>query len=103
MTTPAAAAAPIPARHHGPHPRPPHADAAAIEWYRVHPPAEPARIHDNTCECRAVLYEYCSRGGAYVIRRTTRRPGTVVVEETPQTRAAAAAALWAQLIAGTAR
>ena len=66
-------------------------------------PVEPARVHNNTCECRAVLYEYYSRGGAYFVRRTTRGPGTVVIEETPQTRATAAAALWSQLMAGTTR
>ncbi|MGO9077678.1 MAG: hypothetical protein ACLQDY_01370 [Streptosporangiaceae bacterium] len=43
----------------------------------------------ETCECRPVLLELCSRGGGHLIRRTTRTPGTRFrVEETSIMRAA---------------
>jgi hypothetical protein len=109
MTAHAAAAADtpdqprLPARYHGPHPTPPRVDAEQVEWRRVHPPFEPARVIEHTCECRAVLYELCSRGGARFIRKTTRGPGRWTIAESPPAPAARVRVLWGQLLSGAAR
>ena len=92
-----------PEKFHGPHVPVRRAGCAGIAWRRVHPPLERVRVVAHTCECRATVFELCGRGGAYLIRRTTRGPGGPVVEESAALPAKAAEDLWFRLLRGLAR
>ncbi|MEU8248601.1 hypothetical protein [Nonomuraea sp. NPDC048916] len=61
------------------------------------------RVRDHTCDCQAVFYELCQAGGLRFIRRTSRKGGRMVVDESPWVIAAEAEALWRRLLEGRAQ
>ena len=82
------------------HPAPPAANAEHLPWHTAD--GDRLRILHWTCEqCRDDAYEYGLIGGAYRIRRTVRRGGSIwTVHETPVVRQNLALAWWAGLLSG---
>lgn len=93
---------------HGTHPYHRHPEATAIDWRAPMRRANRERVEANTCECRRVMFERVSIGGAYFVRRTVRKLGqddtvTVLeVEETATLRRREVDELWAEILAGLA-
>jgi hypothetical protein len=80
-----------------------HRDCVRIDWNPVRPDVERLRVRDHTCDCQPVFYELCQAGGQRCIRRTTRKGGRVVVEESGRTVASKTDILWTMLLHGHAR
>ncbi|MBW8485115.1 hypothetical protein [Actinomadura parmotrematis] len=98
------------AEFHGPHVAMRRAGFEVVEWRVIGEPdapvlgpAERLRTLAHTCECRATLYELCSLGGHYFIRRTVRGPSGNEVAESPRIRHGKAVDLWFRLLRGVAR
>lgn len=89
--------------YHGRHVRERRRDCESIHWQRRRPPLTRTRVLTHTCECRATIYELCARGGAYFIRRTTRGPRGIEVDESPHVIAREAGELWSKPLSGRAR
>ncbi|MFB4320683.1 hypothetical protein [Actinomadura sp. 21ATH] len=77
--------------------------ARPLEWIRMLPPIERARVVEHTCErCRPVSFELLNLGGAFLVRRTETAKGKVVVHETARVRKKLALEWWQQLRHGAA-
>jgi len=77
--------------------------SVSIEWGQEGFRTQRTRVRDHTCNCRSVFYELCQAGGQRYIRRTTRKGGRVVVEESVRMNASQMDALWSLLLQGDAR
>ncbi|MEU6408586.1 hypothetical protein [Microbispora sp. NPDC046933] len=60
------------------------------------------RVHRHTCECKATIYELCSAGGLWFIRRT-KRGKKMEIRETERLVAARMKGLWVRLLSGEVR
>ncbi|WP_244312780.1 hypothetical protein [Microbispora hainanensis] len=57
------------------------------------------RVRRHTCECKPTIYELCSAGGVFFIRRTIRGKN-VEIRETERLVAARMEDLWVRLLSG---
>ncbi|WP_019632774.1 hypothetical protein [Actinomadura atramentaria] len=76
--------------------------AGVLRWHPV-PAPERLRVFAGSCErCADVWWEYGSRGGAYLIRRTEIHSRRRARWETPAVRRVLAAEWWDMLVRGRA-
>ncbi|GAA3680612.1 hypothetical protein GCM10022224_051020 [Nonomuraea antimicrobica] len=83
-------------RFHSHHVPPPGPDWVPLRWEPLRSSA--ARVRDYTCDCQATFYELCTAHGQSFIRRTRRRYGQKLVDETARGPYATALAVWDQLV-----
>ncbi|GHE49484.1 hypothetical protein GCM10017673_58600 [Streptosporangium violaceochromogenes] len=79
----------------------PQSNPAPLTWIRPRS-GERCRVIDWTCGCRSVVYELCSAGGQFFIRRTVQGANRTVAE-TSRGREGETRKLWTALLTGRAR
>ena len=84
-----------------PHVAPLQAGHTSVAWMKPRL-GERQRVITWTCHCRSIIYELCSCGGRFYVRRTVRGKNRSDAE-TPRTSENEARALWVALLTGRAR
>ncbi|PZG15577.1 hypothetical protein C1J01_23595 [Nonomuraea aridisoli] len=88
---------------HGPHPLPPRADAAAVQWSEAQSRVARVRVRAHTCECLSLLFEQCVAGGLGFVRRYDRSVWPVAVADSPWGRVRDVETLWRRIMLGEVR
>ncbi|GAA4092339.1 hypothetical protein HNR30_006843 [Nonomuraea soli] len=89
--------------YHGLHIAAPAKDHDRVEWFPSVPRVDRVRVRDHTCcVCDEVVFELCTAGGLWFVRRLTVSAPVSVVESEWQS-AREAVELWRRLLRGQAR
>lgn len=91
-----------PVTYHGLHAATAQPDHEPVDWSPSSPRAARVRIREHTCVCKRVVYELCTAGGLWFVRRLSDGPPVSVVESGWET-ARAVQALWSRILLGQAR
>lgn len=81
----------------------PAAGCTQLRWDPVSPYSGRVRVRDYTCDCQPTFYELCEAGGLLHIRRSRRKGGTTLIDESAFNRRAKAMEVWALLLSGLVR
>jgi hypothetical protein len=88
--------------YHGDHPDRPHEQAMRVRWQKSQNRCPQVRVREHTCICLCPMYELCTAGGLWFVRRFTGKDLEIVVESAWMS-AQAARTLWMQIMTGQAR
>lgn len=86
--------------YHGPHVPPAQACAERVDWRRSLPRTAWIRVREHTCACRYPIFELCTAGGLWFVRRLSK--GTPLIVESPWESARTAQELWVRILSGQA-
>ncbi|WP_431897211.1 hypothetical protein [Nonomuraea sp. bgisy101] len=89
--------------YHGIHVALGYPQCASIEWNPVTPRADRVRVQASTCGCSQVIYEYCSAGGLFFVRRHDRTGDRMSVMESDWLIRRLTESLWLRILNGEAR
>jgi hypothetical protein len=87
--------------YHSLHTAAPGAEAVRVDWRESQRRCDRLRVREHTCFCRLPMYELCTAGGLWFVRRFSGEALEVIVESTWMT-ARAAQRLWMQIVTGQA-
>lgn len=87
---------------HSDHPARPHKRALRVDWQQSQDRCPQVRVREHTCMCLRPVYELCTAGGLWFMRRYTGENLEIMVES-PWTPAGPARALWMRVLTGQAR
>ncbi|GAA2376003.1 hypothetical protein [Nonomuraea africana] len=76
---------------------------APVEWYPSVPRAERVRVQAHTCECSPIVYELCTAGGLFFVRRRDRSGPRPILTESEWVIKRRAEVLWLRILNGGAR
>ncbi|GAA0947021.1 hypothetical protein GCM10009560_63180 [Nonomuraea longicatena] len=77
--------------------------APQVRWYPIVYRVRRIRVQQNTCECQPVVYEFCSAGGLYFVRKHDRRGPTPIMAETAWIIREQAESVWLAFVADSRR
>ena len=95
-------AASVPDFHHGDHLSAQVTEVESVRWERSLPRADRVRVRAFTCACRSPVFELCTAGGLWFVRRFTDENPTAPMESEWMS-AKAGNDLWLRILSGQAR
>ncbi|MET8861523.1 hypothetical protein ABZW11_01070 [Nonomuraea sp. NPDC004580] len=87
--------------YHSEHPARPHDRALQVGWQQSESRCPRVRVREHTCMCLRPMYELCTAGGLWFMRRYTGKDLEIMVES-PWMSAGAARTLWLRILTGQA-
>ncbi|MEU7746729.1 hypothetical protein [Nonomuraea sp. NPDC049158] len=90
------------ADYHGLHIAAPHVQAEPVGWEQSRPRANRIRVREHTCSCQRLIFELCTSGGLWFVRRISGEGPSEAVESAWLS-ARDARDLWVQILTGQAQ
>lgn len=79
-----------------------HIQAELLDWEPPVARVDRVRVRAHTCVCQSPIFELCTTGGLWFVRRITAE-SPVVIDESPQLSARDGENLWWRILHGKAR
>src|SRR5437868_1468894 len=92
----------VPDFHHGIHSSVQNEEVESVRWERSLPRADRMRVREFTCACRSPVFELCTAGGLWFVRRISDENPTAPMESEWMS-AKAGNDLWLRILSGQAR